>query len=76
MDNTSVVTPKRHIDIHYVNNMELKNSISDYTEVVCSTSKEIEKENVVATDDVLDVLLEHFVKITGASRWNGSDLLS
>ncbi|EYB47026.1 colicin immunity protein, partial [Escherichia coli] len=53
--------------------MELKNSISDYTEAeFVQLLKEIEKENVAATDDVLDVLLEHFVKIT--EHPDGTDL--
>nr|2K0D_X Chain X, Colicin-E7 immunity protein [unidentified] len=50
---------------HHHHHHELKNSISDYTEAeFVQLLKEIEKENVAATDDVLDVLLEHFVKIT------------
>ncbi len=54
--------------------MELKNSISDYTEAeFVQLLKEIEKENVAATDDVLDVLLEHFVKIT--VHPDGTDLI-
>nr|4F37_A Chain A, Colicin-E7 immunity protein [Escherichia coli]4F37_B Chain B, Colicin-E7 immunity protein [Escherichia coli] len=53
---------------------ELKNSISDYTEAeFVQLLKEIEKENVAATDDVLDVLLEHFVKIT--EHPDGTDLI-
>ncbi|EIY2811650.1 bacteriocin immunity protein [Escherichia coli] len=54
--------------------MELKNSISDYTEAeFIDFLKEIEKENSAETDDVLDILLEHFEKVT--EHPDGTDLI-
>ncbi|HFJ2163339.1 TPA: bacteriocin immunity protein [Salmonella enterica] len=54
--------------------MELKNSISDYTEAeFIELMKEIDKENVAETDDKLDLLLNHFEKIT--EHPDGTDLI-
>jgi len=54
--------------------MKLKNSISDYTESeFIDFLNEIDKENVAETDDKLDVLLNHFEKIT--EHPSGTDLL-
>ncbi|MGV6987349.1 bacteriocin immunity protein [Providencia hangzhouensis] len=54
--------------------MELKKSISDYTESdFLSFMKEIYKENEAETDDKLDVLLSHFEKIT--EHPDGTDLI-
>ncbi|AZF19085.1 bacteriocin immunity protein [Pseudomonas fluorescens] len=45
--------------------MELKSSISEYTEAeFLEFMKEIFKENIAKTDDQLDILLEHFERIT------------
>ncbi|MBA1295839.1 bacteriocin immunity protein [Pseudomonas lurida] len=45
--------------------MELKSSISEYTEAeFLEFMKEIFKENTAKTDDQLDILLEHFERIT------------
>ncbi|ELZ5939811.1 bacteriocin immunity protein [Providencia stuartii] len=54
--------------------MKLKNSISDYTESeFIDFMHEIDKENIAETDDKLDVLLNHFEKITEHPA--GTDLL-
>ncbi|PAV11579.1 bacteriocin immunity protein [Arsenophonus sp. ENCA] len=54
--------------------MELKNSISDYTEAeFLELMKDIYKENVAETDDRLDLLISHFEKIT--EHPDGSDLI-
>lgn len=54
--------------------MELKNSISDYTEAeFIELMKEIDKENIAETDDKLDVLLDHFEQIT--EHPDGTDLI-
>lgn len=43
--------------------MNLKNSLSEYTEVeFLELMREIFKENIAKTDDWLDALLEHFEK--------------
>ncbi|MBD8098210.1 bacteriocin immunity protein [Pseudomonas fluorescens] len=45
--------------------MELKSSISEYTEAeFLEFMEEIFKENIAKTDDQLDILLEHFERIT------------
>ncbi|EAA5545881.1 bacteriocin immunity protein [Salmonella enterica] len=54
--------------------MELKNSISDYTEAeFIEFMKEIDKENVAETDDKLDLLLNHFEQVT--EHPDGTDLI-
>ncbi|ECG8634083.1 bacteriocin immunity protein, partial [Salmonella enterica subsp. salamae] len=54
--------------------MELKNSISDYTEAeFIELMKEIDKENVAETDDKLDLLLSHFEQVT--EHPDGTDLI-
>ncbi|EAW8184853.1 bacteriocin immunity protein [Salmonella enterica] len=54
--------------------MELKNSISDYTEAeFIELMKEIDKENVAETDDKLDLLLNHFEQVT--EHPDGTDLI-
>ncbi|EKT58122.1 bacteriocin immunity protein [Providencia burhodogranariea] len=54
--------------------MKLKNSISDYTESeFIDFINKIDKENVAETDDKLDILLNHFEKITEHPA--GTDLL-
>ncbi|EMQ1857664.1 bacteriocin immunity protein [Salmonella enterica] len=54
--------------------MELKKSISDYTEAeFIEFMKEIDKENVAETDDKLDLLLNHFEQVT--EHPDGSDLI-
>ncbi len=54
--------------------MELKKSISDYTEAeFIEFIKEIEKENVAETDDKLDLLLNHFELVT--EHPEGTDLI-
>lgn len=54
--------------------MELKNKISDYTEVgFIDFLKEINDENMAETDDRLDLLLSHFEKIT--EHPDGTDLI-
>ncbi|EAS1942995.1 bacteriocin immunity protein [Salmonella enterica] len=54
--------------------MELKNSISDYTEAeFIELIQEIYKENVAETDDKLDILLNHFEHV--AEHPDGTDLI-
>jgi len=54
--------------------MNLKNSLSEYTEVeFLELMREIFKENIAKTDDWLDALLEHFEKIT--EHPEGTDLI-
>ena len=54
--------------------MNLKNDITEYSEAeFISLLKEIFKENVAETDDRLDILLEHFEKIT--EHPEGTDLI-
>ncbi|WP_272581399.1 bacteriocin immunity protein [Providencia sp. PROV266] len=54
--------------------MQLKNSISDYTESeFIDFMNEIYRENASETDDKLDVLLNHFEKIT--EHPDGTDLI-
>ncbi|EEJ6141361.1 bacteriocin immunity protein [Salmonella enterica subsp. enterica serovar Urbana] len=54
--------------------MDLKNNITEYSEAeFISLLKEIFKENVAETDDRLDILLEHFEKIT--EHPEGTDLI-
>lgn len=54
--------------------MELKSSISEYTEAeFLEFMKEIFKENIAKTDDQLDILLEHFERIT--EHPEGTDLI-
>ncbi|ECP4512624.1 bacteriocin immunity protein [Salmonella enterica] len=54
--------------------MELKKSISDYTEAeFIEFMKEIDKENVAETDDKLDLLLNHFEQVT--EHPDGTDLI-
>lgn len=54
--------------------MQLKNSIRDYTESeFIDFINEIYKENASETDDKLDVLLNHFEKIT--EHPDGTDLI-
>ncbi len=54
--------------------MELKNSINEYTEEeFIYLLQQIFKENVAATDYVLDELLEHFERITEHPK--GTDLI-
>ncbi|EFQ5903939.1 bacteriocin immunity protein [Salmonella enterica] len=54
--------------------MELKNSISDYTEAeFIELMKEIDKENIAETDDKLDLLLNHFEQVT--EHPDGTDLI-
>ncbi|WP_140919480.1 bacteriocin immunity protein [Limnobaculum xujianqingii] len=54
--------------------MKLKNSITDYTEYeFIECMKEIFKENAAPTDEKLDILLEHFERITAHPE--GADLI-
>ncbi|BEM36236.1 colicin immunity protein E2 (plasmid) [Serratia marcescens] len=54
--------------------MDLKNNITEYSEAeFISLLKEIFKENVAEKDDRLDILLEHFEKIT--EHPEGTDLI-
>jgi len=54
--------------------MDLKNSISEYTEAeFLDFMREIFKENVAKTDSRLDIFLEHFEKIT--EHPEGTDLI-
>lgn len=54
--------------------MELKKSISDYTETeFLELMNEIYKENTAETDDKSDILLDHFEKIT--EHPDGTDLI-
>ncbi|WP_434361087.1 bacteriocin immunity protein [Parasalinivibrio latis] len=52
----------------------MKNSISDYTEAeFLALLEQIFLENVAETDDLLDVLIEHFEEIS--EHPDGSDLI-
>jgi hypothetical protein len=54
--------------------MDLKNSITDYTEAeFLEFMREVFKENVAETDERLDLLLDHFEKIT--EHPEGTDLI-
>lgn len=54
--------------------MDLKNSITEYTEYeFIEFMREILKENSASTDDRLDILLAHFERIT--EHPEGTDLI-